>query len=84
MAEAITLRPVTPADEAFLCEVYSSTRTEELAPVPWNDEQKAAFLRMQFTAQHRYYHEQYPHGAFDVILIDGRAGGAAVRPSRVG
>jgi ribosomal protein S18 acetylase RimI-like enzyme len=75
MTEAITLRPVSPADESFLCEVYSSTRTEELAPVPWDDEQKAAFLRMQFDAQHRYYHEQYPNGAFDVILIEGEPAG---------
>ena len=57
MAEAITLRPVSPADEKFLCDVYSSTRTEELAQVPWGDEQKAAFLQMQFDAQDRYYRE---------------------------
>jgi ribosomal protein S18 acetylase RimI-like enzyme len=75
VAEAITLRPVSPADEPFLREVYSSTRTEELAPVPWDDEQKAAFLRMQFDAQHRYYHEVYPNGAFDVILIEGQPAG---------
>ena len=75
MAEAITLRPVSPADEAFLREVYSSTRTEELAQVPWDNEQKAAFLRMQFEAQDRYYHEVYPNGAFDLILIEGEPAG---------
>jgi ribosomal protein S18 acetylase RimI-like enzyme len=75
MAEAITLRPVTSGDAAFLCDVYSSTRTEELAQVPWSDEQKAAFLRMQFDAQDRYYHEQYPNGAYDVILVEGQPAG---------
>jgi ribosomal protein S18 acetylase RimI-like enzyme len=75
MAESITLRPIGPADEPFLREVYSSTRAEELAPVPWTDEQKAAFLQMQFDAQHRYYHEQYPNSAFDVILIEGEPAG---------
>ena len=75
MTPAITLRPVSPADEAFLCEVYSSTRTEELAPVPWDDAQKAAFLRMQFTAQHQYYQEHYPQAAFDVILVAGQPAG---------
>jgi GNAT superfamily N-acetyltransferase len=75
MAEAITLRPVSEADESFLREVYSSTRTEELAQVPWDDAQKASFLRMQFDAQGRYYHEVYPNGAFDVILIDGEPAG---------
>jgi len=75
LAEAITLRSVSSADEAFLREVYSSTRTEELAQVPWDHEQKAAFLRMQFEAQDRYYHEVYPNGAFDVILIEGEPAG---------
>ena len=75
MTEAITLRPVSPADETFLCEVYSSTRTEELAPVPWSDEQKTAFLRMQFSAQHQYYQEHYPTAAFDVILVAGQPAG---------
>jgi GNAT superfamily N-acetyltransferase len=75
MTEAITLRSVSPADETFLCEVYSSTRTEELAPVPWSDEQKTAFLRMQFVAQHQYYQEHYPTAAFDVILVAGQPAG---------
>ena len=75
MAEAITLRTVRAADEPFLRDVYSSTRAEELAQVPWDDQQKAAFLRMQFDAQDRYYREVYPNGAFDVILIEGEPAG---------
>jgi ribosomal protein S18 acetylase RimI-like enzyme len=75
MAEAITLRAVSDADRSFLCDVYSSTRTEELAPVPWDNEQKVAFLQMQFDAQDRYYHEVYPQGAFDVILVEGEPAG---------
>ena len=75
MTEAITLRPIGPEDETFLCEVYASTRVEELAQVPWSDEQKAAFLRMQFTAQHQYYQEHYPRAAFDVILVAGEPAG---------
>jgi ribosomal protein S18 acetylase RimI-like enzyme len=75
MAESITLRPVSAADEAFLREVYWSTRAEELAQAPWDHEQKTAFLRMQFDAQARYYHEVYPNGAFDVILIEGEPAG---------
>lgn len=75
MTEAITLRPITPADEPFLREVYSSTRVEELAPVPWSDEQKAAFLQMQFNAQARHYGEHYPNGAFDVVLVEGQPAG---------
>ena len=66
--DSITLRPTRTEDQPFLFEVYASTRKEELAPVPWSDEQKAAFLRMQFDAQHKYYHEQFADAEFLVIL----------------
>jgi ribosomal protein S18 acetylase RimI-like enzyme len=75
MGEPVTLRPIGPEDESFLCDVYASTRANELAPVPWDDAQKAAFLRMQFIAQHRYYQEQYPNGTFDVVFVDGEPAG---------
>jgi ribosomal protein S18 acetylase RimI-like enzyme len=75
MTEAITLRPIGPEDETFLYEVYASTRVLELAQVPWSDEQKAVFLRMQFSAQHQYYQEHYPRAAFDVILVAGQPAG---------
>jgi GNAT superfamily N-acetyltransferase len=68
---AITLRPITPDDEEFLCRVYASTREEELALTDWDAAQKAAFLRMQFAAQHRYYQDNYRQTTFDVILADG-------------
>ncbi|MDQ2784527.1 MAG: GNAT family N-acetyltransferase, partial [Chloroflexota bacterium] len=67
----ITLRPITPTDEEFLYGVYASTRAAEMALVPWNEAQKETFVRMQFTAQHRHYQEQYPDAAFAVIMADG-------------
>lgn len=69
--QKITLRPVTDADEAFLLSVYSSTRAEELAQVPWTAEQKDAFVRMQFAAQNRHYAAQHPQATHDVICADG-------------
>ena len=36
--------------------------------VPWNDEQREAFLRMQFDAQHSYYHAQFPEASYQIIL----------------
>jgi ribosomal protein S18 acetylase RimI-like enzyme len=66
-----TLRPVRPGDEDFLFAVYASTRTEELAVLPWSAADKTAFLRLQFAAQHRDYHERSPAAAFDVIERDG-------------
>jgi RimJ/RimL family protein N-acetyltransferase len=65
---AITLRDVLEADEAFLREVYAGSRAEEMALVPWSDEQREAFLRMQFDAQHSYYHAQFPTADYKVIL----------------
>ena len=75
MEHALALRPAGPKDIAFLFRVYASTRTEELAPVPWSDEQKRAFLAMQFDVQDRYYREQFPGAVFQVILLDGRPAG---------
>jgi ribosomal protein S18 acetylase RimI-like enzyme len=66
----ITLRDSTVEDEPFLREVYACTREQELAMTPWNDEQRAAFLRFQFDAQHAHYHEQYPDANYQVILND--------------
>ncbi len=70
-ATKITLRSARPADEAFLYQVYAGTRQEELALVDWDEERREAFLRQQFTAQHRWYYEQYTDTTFDVVLADG-------------
>ena len=67
----ITLRPVTEADEEFLFSVYASSRAEEMARVPWNAEQKAAFLRMQFTAQTQHYAAEHPEAAHEIICAAG-------------
>lgn len=67
MRSSITLRPMLPDDLEFLYEVYASTRAEELAVTGWDDAQKEQFLRMQFNAQHKYYQEQFPDAAFQVI-----------------
>ncbi len=39
--------------------------------VDWDETQKAAFLDMQFNAQHSYYQEHYRGSEFDIILLDG-------------
>ena len=72
---ALTLRPATDRDREFLLAVYSSTRLEELAVVPWTDEQLAAFLRMQFNAQDTEYHRLNPDARFDVVEVGGRRAG---------
>src|SRR2546425_2395307 len=64
----VTFRPIHPEDREFLYTVYASTRDDELAPLPWDETQKTAFLTMQFTAQHTYYQEQFKSAAFEIIL----------------
>lgn len=64
----IELRPAQPQDRAFLERVYASARAEELAPVPWTAEQKAAFLHMQFEAQDHHYRRFYGSARFDLIV----------------
>ncbi len=71
MTVSIVLCPVQPEDTAFLYRVYASTREEELAPLGWDAAQTDAFLRMQFNAQHRYYQDQFPDAAYQIILVDG-------------
>ncbi|MBV9365634.1 MAG: GNAT family N-acetyltransferase [Solirubrobacterales bacterium] len=65
---APTLRPVVDADRELLYRIYASTRTEELAPLPWDESTKDAFLRTQFGAQDRYYRQTYPDASYDVVL----------------
>jgi ribosomal protein S18 acetylase RimI-like enzyme len=69
------LRPVEPGDREFLYRVYASTRTEELAVVPWGEAQKDAFLRAQFDAQDRWYGEHYTQATYHVIVVDGEPAG---------
>ena len=64
----LCLREATPADEAFLLEVYASTRMEELEPFGWDDNQKQAFIKMQFMARER----TYPRADSRIILLSGR------------
>jgi ribosomal protein S18 acetylase RimI-like enzyme len=69
------LRPVAPGDREFLCRVYSSTRTEELAAVPWDDGEKEAFLRAQFDAQDQWYREHYTRATHQIVMVDGEPAG---------
>lgn len=77
MAEpSVNLRPIREEDMEFLFRLYAATRAEEMAMVvDWSDEQKEAFLRMQFQAQHAWYREHYEGAQLDLLLIDGAPAG---------
>ena len=67
----VEFRPVDEDDMDFLRKLYGSIREEELKLTDWDAGQKAAFIEQQFTAQHRYYTENYTGAQFDIILIRG-------------
>jgi ribosomal protein S18 acetylase RimI-like enzyme len=67
----LTFRRATDADLPLLARIYASTRTEELAPVPWTEAEKAAFLDMQFRAQHAHYRQYYQDADWLIIMRGG-------------
>lgn len=67
----ISRRPVTESDRDFLFALYASTRAAEMAVVPWNEEQKRAFVESQFLAQSRGYQEAYPQATHEILSRDG-------------
>ena len=64
----ISLRDSTPDDQGFLLDVYASTRLDELAGTGWDDNQKRAFIQMQFLARERIY----PQVDSKIILLNGQ------------
>lgn len=71
----ITFRSASPEDDSFLLSVYASTRLEELALTNWDEAQRDAFLKMQFSAQQSHYCLHYPEGEHLIILVGGVAVG---------
>ncbi len=65
--QGFRLRRETEDDIPFLMRLYASTREQELAPVPWTQEEKQAFLAQQFGAQRRYYYDTIANCRFDVL-----------------
>ena len=64
----LSLRAATQDDKAFLLDVYASSREEELAGLDWDDNQKRAFVQMQFLARER----SYPRVDDRIVLNNGR------------
>jgi ribosomal protein S18 acetylase RimI-like enzyme len=77
--QSITFRPVRDEDRAFMAALYASTRTEEMQYVPWEPEQKAQFLAMQFEAQTHHYAREYDPSGFFIIEQAGQPIGRLYR-----
>lgn len=67
----LAFRDVAPSDHGFLVALYAATRAAELAPVPWPDDAKHAFLAEQFVLQDQHYRAHYPGADLLVVLRDG-------------
>jgi ribosomal protein S18 acetylase RimI-like enzyme len=67
----LMLRAARPEDDAFLLDVYASTRADELALTQWTTTQRDAFLRMQFEAQRQHYGQQHPEQELAVVELAG-------------
>ena len=74
----LTHRPERPEDEPLLFQLYASSRQEELDPLNWPPEMRAAFLTMQFRAQRQGYASMFPKAEFQIILLNGREAGRMV------
>jgi len=74
----INLRSERPEDEAFLRDLYGSTRQEELEASGLPVEMRAAFLDLQFKAQQQGYRSAFPQAEFHVILLGGQPVGRMV------
>ena len=62
--------PATHQDKPFLFALYIETRANELEFVPWDAEQKTAFLQQQFQLQHHHYTTNYQNSCFHIIKLN--------------
>jgi len=68
---AATTAIMRDGEERVLFELFTAVRSEELGMTGWDAPLRDQILRMQFTAQRRSYHEQYPGIVERFILRDG-------------
>ena len=66
----ISSRRIKDHDEDFLYFLYASGRTEELAPLLWNNTQKESFLKSQYGARKQHYQSHYHNSIHQIITLD--------------
>ena len=67
----LALRPMREADLPFLQRLYGFTREPELDRTAWSPAEKAAFIEMQFRAQHEHYQRHFAGARFEVLEQSG-------------
>lgn len=74
MSHTLSLRPVTPEDDAFLFELYATTRPD-IASLGLPEAQRDMLLRMQWLAQRQGYAARHPHAEHQLVLVGERPAG---------
>lgn len=68
----VRVRRIMDGDLGFLCDLYATTRAEELAASGWPQQARQEFLAQQFQFQHRYYQAHYGDADFLLLLLHGQ------------
>ena len=68
------MRPATSADEAFLFDVYCTTKRDQVAALP-DPSLAQHFLRIEYTAQDRRFAQRFPGHERWIVLADGQPAG---------
>ena len=76
--KSLTQRETLPDDEAFLLEVYLSSRGDDLTALGWDAERIRKFLETQYAAQQRFFKANYPQGEDRIIMLDTQPIGTIV------
>jgi len=76
--QTLSLRPVSTDDEAFLLEVYKSSRGDDLRGLAWDEERISEFLEMQYEAQQRFHESEYKRANDEIILVAGQPAGRLI------
>ena len=66
------LRLATPDDQAFLYDLYCSTRSEEIDAWGLEGAARETLLKLQFTARERHFDIAYTGAEHQIILCDDR------------
>jgi ribosomal protein S18 acetylase RimI-like enzyme len=78
----VNLRSFSASDTPFAQSVYASTRVEEMKLVDWTDDQKDAFLQMQYEAQTKHYAIHYPQAEYKIIQLGDQPVGRLIVENR--
>ncbi|HET9954368.1 MAG TPA: GNAT family N-acetyltransferase [Polyangiaceae bacterium] len=68
----LSLRPVVESDQAFLFELYQSTRSVEARALGLDGHALEAFMRLQFSARNRGYRAAFPHAEQSIVMLAGQ------------